>query len=534
MVNRTSYQTVFLFRFFLKRERVKLLIWILSFLIMTLSVAIAFTGLYQNEQERAAMAETMKNPAMAALVGQGYGLDNYTDGAMLAHQMLLMTAVVVAIMNIILVVNLTRGDEEEGMLEMIRALPIGRLAPTHAVVLVVGCTNIALAGVIAAGLSLLNIASIDVLGSLLYGSVLGATGLFFASVTLLFAQLANNTRASLMLSFIVLGIAYFVRAIGDAGNNTISWFSPLGLVLGAEVFVNNYWWPILFTLFLSGCLYAVALYLNFTRDMGVGFLPSRIGKQHASRWLQSPLGLALRLQRLPLICWVIGMFVIGASYGSVLGDLDTFFQQNEVLKQMLASDQDVSITEQFLSMLMVIMAIIATVPVVMTLMKVKSEEKKQRIEHLLARAVSRTKLLGSYVVIAFGTSVVMLLVAVSGLASTGLAVLAIDTTFATLVQAMLVYLPALWVMVGLSVLLVGVAPKVTALSWFYILFTFVVVYLGQLLDFPTWMASLSPFAHIPELPMEMLRYKPLIVLTMLAVALTFIGFLTINKRDVNG
>lgn len=534
MANQLTYQSGVLFRFLVKRERMKLSIWIVSILLTTLAVAVAFTGLYQSVQERQAMAETMRNPAMAALVGQGYGLDNYTDGAMMAHQMLLITAVVVAIMNILLVVRLTRADEEDGQLEMLRALPMGRLAQTHAVMILVIGTNVVMALSTVVGLSVLGIDTITISGSLLYGAVLGTTGIFFAAVTMLVVQLSDNARGVMMLAYTVLGVSYFIRAIGDAGNTSISWFSPLGLLMGAEVYVNNYWWPVLVTLVIAGLIIVIALYLNQIRDIGSGFLPSRPGKKHASRFLQTPLGLAMRLQRTPIIAWTIGMFVIGASYGSVLGDLDTFFEENEVIKQMLASGEGIPMTEQFLSMLLVIMAMIATVPAVMTLLKIKAEEKKQRTEHLLARAISKQRLLASYLIIAFLTSVAMLAVSVLGLASTGLAVLEIDISFTTLLQAMMVYLPALWVMLGVTILLIGIGPRFSGFSWFYLLFAFFVVYLGGLLEFPNWLANLSPFAHIPQLPVEEMNYGRLIILTVIAVVLMLIGFIGYRKRDVHG
>lgn len=534
MVNLSSHQTIRLLRFLLQRERVKLFIWILSLVIVTVATAGAFSGLYQNDQERQAMAETMQNPAMKALVGQGYGLDHYTNGAMMAHQMLLMTMVVVAIMNILLMVRLTRADEDEGQIEMLRALPIGRLAPINAAWLVIIGVNIILSLAVAIGLVSLGINSIDLSGSMVYGCALGVTGIFFAAVTMLFAQLSDNARGTMLLAFSMLGLAYFIRAIGDASNPAISWFSPLGLVLGTEAYVNNYWWPILLTGLLAAVIFIFSLYLNHIRDMGSGFMPSRPGKNVASRWLQTPIGLALRLQRIPIIAWMVGLFVIGASYGSVLGELDTFFEQNEMMRQMLATDDNISMTEQFLSMLMVIMAMIATIPVLMIIVKIKGEEKKQRTEPLLGRAVTRKKVLASYVIIAFTVSGIMPLLAVLGLATTGLAVMEIQTSFATLVKAMVVYLPALWLMLGVVVCLFGWAPRAISFSWFYLLYAFIVVYLGKLLKFPEWLAKLSPFAHIPELPVETLDFRPLIILTVLAIGLTVLGFVGYQKRDIQG
>ena len=175
----------------------------------------------------------------------------------------------------------------------------------------------------------------DLDGSLLYGAALGATGIFFTAVTAIFAQLSENSRGTIGLSFAVLGISYLIRAIGDVSNETLSWFSPLGWVLGAEVYVNNYWWPILLTLGVSIILVILAFYLNAIRDLESGFLPSKPGRKHASRFLQSPLGLVLRLQRTGMIAWAIGLFILGASYGSVLGDLESFIKDNEMLADLL-------------------------------------------------------------------------------------------------------------------------------------------------------------------------------------------------------
>src|SRR5690625_6665954 len=107
----------------------------------------------------------------------------------------------------------------------------------------------------------------DLKGSLLYGAVLGATGIFFTAITALFAQLSENARGTIGLSFAALGVAYLIRGIGDAGNGAVSWFSPLGWVLGAEVYVNNYLWPILLTLGVSLVVISLGFSLNSTRDL---------------------------------------------------------------------------------------------------------------------------------------------------------------------------------------------------------------------------------------------------------------------------
>ena len=124
-------------RFILRQDRVRIPIWIISLLLITFSTAISFSGLYENQQERQAIAQTMLNPVMTAMVGPSEGLDNYTNGTMLAHQMLLFTAIAVAIMNILLVAKHTRMEEEDEQVELIQAFPVGRLSNLSATVLVV-------------------------------------------------------------------------------------------------------------------------------------------------------------------------------------------------------------------------------------------------------------------------------------------------------------------------------------------------------------------------------------------------------------
>jgi len=72
------------------------------------------------------------------------------------------------------------------------------------------------------------------------------------------------------------------------------------------------------------------------------------------------------------------MFIFGASYGSVFGEMDDFISDNEMLKKMLAGSGD-NYIESFLPTLMVIMAIVATIPAIMSLYKIKNEIRKQNM-----------------------------------------------------------------------------------------------------------------------------------------------------------
>ena len=193
-----------------------------------------------------------------------------------------------------------------------------------------------------------------------------------------------------------------------------------------------------------------------------------------------------------------------------------------------------SLTEQYLTMLMSIISIVCTIPALMMVLKLKGEEKKNRTEQLLARAVSRTRIIGSYFLISIFVGFIMLLLAVIGLWSAGAGVMVDPIPFGVIFNAAMVYLPAMWIMIGVAVLFVGLAPQITGLTWLYLGYSFFVVYLGTLLQFPDWMAKFSPFGNIPKVPIEDLDFTIFSVMTAIALVLIVIGLIGYNKRDIQG
>jgi len=526
-------KTGHLSRFILRLDRIRISLWLVGLTFFTFIVPIAFMGLYDTQQERDAMAETMANPAMTAMVGPG-DLANYTVGAMTTHQMLLMTAAIVGLMSILLVTRHTRADEEDGRIEMIRSLPAGRLSYLNASLFVIVGTSVALALITGFGLYALGIESMDLGGSLLYGAALGGTGLVFAGVTAVFAQLSETSRGTIGLSVAVLLIAYLFRAVTDISNEAWSWLSPLGWVTKTEAYTTNNWGPILLMLAVTIILFILANYLHSIRDLERGFLPSKPGRNSASRFLQSPIGLAFRLQRTGTIFWAIGIFVLGASYGSVLGDMESFFEGNDLMEQMLQPAEGVSLTEQFIPMLLIVMALLATVPPVMAMNKLRGEEKKDRLDHLLGRAVSRTKLMGGYLVLSMINGFVMISLAALGLWSAGAAVMDEGLDFGMIYGAAMSYYPAMLVIVGVAVFLIGFLPKLTNMIWIYVFYSFIVLYLGGLMQFPDWVGQISPFGHIPQVPIEDATFMTFFILTVIALGLMVLGLIGFNKRDIEG
>lgn len=350
----TNKLTAFIFR----QQRFKILIWLIGLIGITLSVATAYPSIYKDEQSRQAASLTMENPAMVAMLGPGYNMEDYLHsvGVMFANEMLLFTAIAVAIMSILLVGRATRGDEEDGRMEMIQALSVGRLSYASAVMIIIVSTNFLLAILTGFGLAAMGIEGMDVEGSFLYGSILGVTGLLFAAFTAVFAQLTETSRGTTMFSFMVLIIAYLIRAIGDVSSEALSWLSPLGWSVRTGVFADNHWWPVILSIVITIIIGTVACYLHAIRDLGSGFIAARKGKKHASSFLQTPFGLAVRLQRTNIMAWAIGLFTLSSSFGAILGDLELYFADIELMQAFIEIESDYTMTEQFITLLMAIMS----------------------------------------------------------------------------------------------------------------------------------------------------------------------------------
>ncbi|MBI9011723.1 MAG: ABC transporter permease [Clostridiales bacterium] len=522
--------------FIIRRDRKRILIWLLMLVMISIYVAIAFPTLYPTDTDTKAIVDALTNPAMVSMMGPFYGEPgSYSLGAIFTTEMLILTALAVATMNILLITRHTRKDEEEGRLEVIRALPVGKSTVLISTLIVYAVVNILMGLLIGIGLSLVGVDSMDFNGSLLYGASLSMTGIYFAGITGIFAQLSQSSRGTLGYSFSFLGLMYLLRAIGDVKVEILSFMSPLGLISRTKTYVTNEWWPILILLLLAIIFVYIAFKLNQIRDLGASFIPTKPGRAKASILLKGTIGLAWRNQRITIIGWIIGMMMLGVSYGSVLGDVESFFEGNELYQNMLeAVGGTGTMVEQFVVMLVVVMVMIGTIPVVQVMMKLRSEERKNRLEPLLGRVVSRRRLVFSYVTLAIIVSLVMPLAGTYGLYSAGAKVSTTPLVWEMMMKATIVYLPAIWVFISITVLFLGMFPNAIKIVWIYLAFAFASIYFGGILKLPKWIVKLSPFGHVQKIPIEEYKITSSIILLLITVILLYFGNRKYNTRDLEG
>ena len=520
-----------LFRFALRRDRLFLPLWVIGIATFAILCAPLFTQVANSAAELAMYAETMKNPAMIALCGPLYA-EPYTYGVMYTQLMTVWILILIGVMNIFLVAQHTRKDEEDGRLEIMRSLPVGRAAILSSAWLMTILANFLIGILSALGLTILGIESMTAGGCFLLGGLFFAVGMFFAAVSMLFSQLCAASRSMTGGCFLSLGAFYLVAAMGNVSGGMMVYFSPFSIVFKSTPFAGNRVWPIFTVLAVTIMIAASAMRLSTRRDLGAGLLPQRRGRAHAKAALSSPFGLAFRLTKKAAIAWLIIMLVLGISYGSVFGDFESFIGQSEVLQMIIAADAGENMILSFMTYITLIMSLVASIPVINCILKLRSEEKKNRLESIYARSVSKTGQFVPYIIIAMILSVMLQLALSFGMWLSAGAVMKDALLLADVVISGLVKLPGIWLFAGVSVLLTGLLPRLTSLVWVYFGVSFFVVYIGRMMDIPEILTGLSAFGALPNYPIDEFQIVPFASVTLIAAVLLVIGTVSYEKREI--
>jgi ABC-2 type transport system permease protein len=511
-----------------RRDRVRIAVWIASIVLLVVATVASIKGLYptQADLDQAARASE-DNAAAIVFNGPAQGLD--TVGGQVAFQTGTFGLILMGLMSVFMLGRWTRGEEEAGRAELVRSLPVGAHAMPAAALLVVGAMNVLTGALITLALVGLGLPAA---GSVVFGLSFTLFGLFMAACTLVAAQVSENTRVVYGIGGLVLGAAFLVRAIGDVGNHAVSWLSPIGWAQKTRPFAGDEWWAFLVIIVATALLAWLASGLARRRDLGAALVAPRPGPARASPSLGAPLGLATRLQRGSVIGWSAGMVALAVSYGSITDSINDFIKDNKSLTDIVAAQGNGTIIEQYLAMSFRILALVAAGFAIQSALRIRSEEAGGRAETVLATPVSRSRWAGSHLTLAFGGTVLVLALVGIAFGASAAAVTGDTAALGDAVVGTLAFVPAVWVLVGFAVVLVGLAPRATGATWGVLGFCFVVGMFGQVLDLPAWVQDLSPFQHVPRYPAASFDAVPLAVLLVLAVALTAIGLAGLQRRDL--
>lgn len=522
-----------LIRLVLRRDRAVLPLWVIWLGIIGPIAASAFRGLYPTDAALAVAGRGFAaNPAFRTMFGPVFSLDL---GGLTAWR-LSIVMVVAAVVSALVVIRHTRVEEESGRRELVGSTVVGRHAPLVAALVVVMGADLVLGTITTAALIGQGL---DPAGSIALGAELAVTGILFAAVGAMAAQLTESSGAARGIALGTIALAYAVRAAGDAASPVawLAWVSPLGWVQRVQAFApeGERWWLLAATVLLVVAVILATAAVASRRDVGGGLLRPRPGPATAAPRLRTAFALAWRLHRGLVAGWSVAFVVLGTLYGSVAPSVADMLRDSPDMMEIFARLGGTTevIVDRFLAAVGGIFGLIASGYAVQASLRMRVEEESLRLDPVLATATSRASWVTAQIAMALLGPVVALTAAgtAAGVAF-GIASGDVGGQVPRLVATALVQVPAVWLLASVAIVLFGRAPRQATAAWGVYGGVVFITFFGALLRFGQWFLDLSPFTHVPALPAAGIEIPPLAGLTGLALLLVAAGFTGFRRRDL--
>ncbi|MEL4504425.1 hypothetical protein AAEX63_06590 [Luteococcus sp. H138] len=474
------------------------------------------------------------NPSMLALLGPPF--DVYSKAGFVFWRVGGFCSMFAGMLGGFAIIRATRGEEEEGRLELLRAGAIGRHAPLASALATcaLGCLVL---GLVTAGWAIG--AGLPAAGSFAAGSALAVEGLVFAGIGAVCAQVFENARTARYWTIGLLWGGMFVlrMMIDGAGPEArhawTRWLVPMEWGILVRPWSDERWWVLLLPLALFVVTSVVAFGLESARDHLAGLRQSRPGRGEAPGWLSGPWGLAWRLQRGTLIGWSTAVVLSSIGMGSIMSQMDESLAANPEMGEMLQKMGGTgNLQNAFYIAMTGIMGTVVAIMACVVLNRLRSEEGRGHAEMMLATATSRWQLALSHLVPA--------------LVIPTLAYLAVGATMplvqaqhggdwslvGTYLRTAAALVPGLLLVIGLAMVLIGWLPRLTGLVWVVLGWTMFCTWFAVLFDLPEWLLKLQPWGHLAHPPRDPMDWTAFLVELAMAVALLVVGLVGYRRRNL--
>lgn len=521
-----------LFKEYLKRDWKIIVFWIIGLGAFVGGFVPAFVEISKG-QGLVGMYETMKNPAMIAIIGMTPVKEaaDYTVGAMYSHMMLVISVLFTMIIAVMHVVNHTRKEEESGLKEFVGSYCIGRYANSFALMVEEILIHVVLSLFIGGLMASFGEKSVEAGPSFLFGVSVGLAGMIGAVIALVMAQIMATSTGATGSSLGIVGILYLLRAGTDISNADLSMLNPMGWTYLTYPFTENNVLPLFYGIAFCVLMIFLAFMLERARDMGAGYLPELRGNKKVKKSLLSVHGLFLRLNRVIMFGWIFTFLCLGAAYGAIYGDMQTFLESNDLIKMMFTMD-GISIEASFTSVIMVILCGLAAILPVVIINKLFAEETEGHFAQFYATKTSRAKVFWSVVIIAVVSGTLALLAAGAGLGSAAIYTMEErKMEMLDFIKTSMNYFPAVLFATSLAALVLGWMPKLGKLIYVYIGYSLMLNYFHNLLDLPEWFEKTAALSWIPRMPIDEFDGTVFAVMCGISIIIMTLGYIGYQRRD---
>lgn len=519
-----------LVRLILRRDRFLLPLWLLIVLTVLLGRAATARDTYPTAAARQDRFDQVAEIPMFMLAqSRAFATDL---GALVAQEAFGGMTLAAAFGAILIVARHTRSEEQSGRRELLGATVVGRHAPLTAVLAVVWGAGVLLALVGTAGLVGVGL---PVAGSFALAFVACAAVWVSAGLAAILVQVTESARLAVAVTFLAMYLGHLVRGISAVGGDELAWLgwlTPNGWLENVRPFAGERWWALLlaagFALAFAGVGYA----LSVRRDLAGGLVPARPAAAEASPRLRGAFGLAWRLHRGMVLGWAFVIAICGLGLGYAGGtDAMRQYAQGAWLQEY-ARAMGASPSAAFFVYVAFLLGLVVSFHAVLTTLRMRTEESQGYAEAVLATPVSRARWAASHLAFAAGSPVVLL--AILGLGAglgAGLASGDIAGDVARMLGVTFGMAPAMWVMVGVTLVAFGLFGRASVVIAWAALAVVIVAELAVHWGLPEWVfRTVSPFAHVnPFYDQTPVTY---VVLTLVAGALVAAGLGCLRRRDI--
>jgi ABC-2 type transport system permease protein len=504
--------------------------WVGLISVLSASSILAYKWIFTDPAQRRALATTLgANPALSLIFGPARDLS--TADGFNAWRAGMLGALFAGLMASLIVIRNSRANEDSGQAELVASGVLARQSRLAVAVLMAALASLAL-GVVCFVITVA--CGGGVTSTLILSSTFAASGLMFAGVAAIAAQLGSEARTASSIAIGTLGVLYVLRGYIDSSGapNWVTWLTPFGWLEETRPGTDNNPWPLLLCLAFAVLTVFAAFMLQGRRDFGQGMFATRPGPPGAgiagNVW-----GLGFKLNRGSLISWLIAFAGLGLIFGTLASSIGDLVAKSPEMAKIIASGATdaAHLTFAFLVTILQIIAIIAAVMGVQIVLRVYAEEVDYRVEPLLAGSLRRRTYLASNAVIGLLGPGLALVVAGAGL---GLVASAKDSrvSAANVVWQSLVTIPAMWTLVALALAAVGAAPKLRLVGWLGVVATFGLTILGPTFNLPSWALDISPLRHVPNVTAASPAWTGLVWLTGFIALFLATGFVGYRRRDI--
>ncbi len=536
MTSSTRWQSAFtgtstLIRLGLRRDRIRMGAWSILLAGLLYGIAESWDRLYPTALSRQQLAATLAlSPSLTAILGPLF--DPLSTGGLTTWRSIAGYTLILGLVECFVVVRHTRADEQDGVAELIDSGVVGAGARAICALIIANLYGLTFALLTTV---LLTAAGLPLTGSLALALAIAGACAVFASLSVVAAQVAHSSRGANGISGAAVALFFAISAVGNSTQNSpLIWLSPFGWAEQTRAFAGQRWWLIGLCVVVAALLAALGISIAANRDLGASLIPARLGREVASPHVANPRGLAWRIDRTWLMWWLIGALLLGALEGSILNtSLDAMTSNPALLKLIESLGGSTNLAAAFIVLMIGIFALAACGYGIATILRLRQDELSGRAELELSTAITRTSWASGHLLTGYiGSALVVLAGGLGiGLVYAG-SIGQVSTSVGHAAGAALITVPAVWVVLGVTVMALGITPHWSFVGWIVLAWCVIAGWFGVILGLPEWILKTSPFGHLPGWPGAPMNWVPDLILLVITALLLVSGLYGLKRRDI--